>query len=357
MTWLLRLVVGFLFVKLANLFVNVVTFPTLRPLRRRPVPGVSLLVPVRDEADRLASTLPGLLGQTADEVIFLDDGSTDASAQLLADAVAAQPSARVITGAELPAGWTGKTWACAQLADAATGDLLVFCDADVELAPEALDAVRVQMQRQRADVFSVFPRQRTGSFAEHLLVPLIDDVLLCLLPFPLLDAPAPSAATANGSLLALRRDAYDTLGGFRAVRREVVEDVAMARLTRRRGLKLGLALGGDLVQTRMYDGWTDLVTGLSRGIRPLAGGSSTRLLVVWAWHAVAYTLPVLLGLRARRWALPVVLGMVERLVVEGKTGRRRWRQAALMPGAPVAALPVIIRAMRAVQTWKGRTYS
>ena len=113
--------------------------------------------------------------------------------------------ARVVTGAATPPGWAGKTWAMQQLGAAAAGDVLVFCDADVRLAPGAIDAVRAEMQRQHADVFSVFPRQMTATIGEHLLVPLIDDVLLCFLPFPLLAAPVPSAATANGSLIAFDR--------------------------------------------------------------------------------------------------------------------------------------------------------
>ncbi len=357
MRWLRRSVVAFLLLKLANLLVNVFTFPLLRPVRRRPVPAISLLVPVRDEADELPATLPGLLAQSADEVIFLDDGSTDGSSALLAAAVADRPLARVVSGAQRPPGWTGKTWACHQLAQAATGSLLVFCDADIHLATGAVDAVRVEMARQSADVFSVFPRQRTGSLGEHLLVPLIDDVLLCFLPFPLLDAPAPSAATANGSVLAFRRAAYDELGGFAAVRTEVVEDVALARLTRRRGLRLGLALGAEVVQARMYSGWTPLVPAFGRGAWAMAGGSRARLLGLWSWHVVVYTLPALLAGGRRRWLLPVLLAVVERLLVEGKTGRRRWWQAALMPITAPAAWPVIRQALRAEQTWKGRTYS
>ena len=74
------------------------------------------------------------------------------------------------------------------------------------------------MQQQDADVFSVFCRQIVGSWAERLLLPLICDVVLCFLPFPLLRLPVPAAATAFGGLLAFRRPAYDRLGGFAAVR-------------------------------------------------------------------------------------------------------------------------------------------
>ena len=234
----------------------------------------------------------------------------------------------------------------------------MFCDADIELAPGAVRAALGEMRRQEADAFSVFPRQRTGTLGEHLLVPLIDDVLLCFLPFPLLGAPVPSAATANGSLFAFTRSGLDSVGGFASVRNHVVEDVAMARRIRRHGLRLGLALGGELVQARMYDCWSDVLTGFGRGLRPAVGGSRALLVLGLAWHLAVYTLPAGLVLRgARRWGVALALALIERLLVEAKTGRRRWGQALLVPLSPVAAGPVVARAAQRNQTWKGRTYS
>ena len=369
MILLCRGVLVLLGLKMTNLVVNVLCFPVLRPAPPGSAGDASLLVPVRDEAARLPATLSGLLGQGVREVLFLDDGSSDESVALLHHAIEQDrdngndndtPSgrARVVRGAPTPPGWAGKTWALHQLADAATGDVLVFCDADVRLAPGAVDAVRAEMRRQNADVFSIFPRQITATIGEHLLVPLIDDVLLCFLPFPLLSAPAPSAATANGALIAFDRRVFTALDGFAAVRAAVVEDVAIARHTRARGYRLGLALGGDLVQTRMYDSWAGLVTGFARGLRPVMGGSRAAVLVGWVGHLAVYTFPTvaLATSRRGRWLLPVLLAVAERLLVEAKTGRRRWAQAALMPLSPVAAAPVVARSLRREQTWRGRTY-
>jgi glycosyltransferase involved in cell wall biosynthesis len=94
-------------------------------------------VPARDEAAVLSETLPTWLAQGADELCVLDDGSTDATPRLLAAAA----GVRVLRGAPLPPGWTGKNWACHQLGEAATGDVLVFTDADVSWRPGALDRV------------------------------------------------------------------------------------------------------------------------------------------------------------------------------------------------------------------------
>ncbi len=323
---------------------------------------------MRNEADRLPATLPALFASGASRLIFLDDESTDGSAELVRRAATALPAGpgtpvvTVIAGRPKPPRWVGKTWACTQLADAAAAvgaDPLVFCDVDVELAPGAVGALLAEMNRQRADVFSVFPGQRRVSWGERLLTPLIDDVLLCFLPFGLLSSPARSArsaATACGALLVFRQAAYEQVGGFAAVRGELVEDVAMARLARRRGLRLGLALGGEQLQVRMYDGYRAVIGGLGRGLTASAGGRRWLVAAGYAWHVLAYTVPVAMLGRSWWWRSAALMAVAERLVVEVKTGGRDWSAAAAVAASPVAAAPVVARALRREQQWRGRIY-
>ena len=360
-------VLAFLAVKASVLLVNLRLFPTLRTAAAAAVvptspDRVALLIPIRDEAANLPSTLPGMLRSGADEVIFLDDGSTDGSARMIDAAVADLPSGtrslvRVVTGRPRPAGWSGKTWACHQLAECSAVDVLIFCDGDVQLGPGAVPAMTAAMQQQDADVFSVFCRQTVGSWAERLLLPLICDVVLCFLPFPLLRLPVPAAATAFGGLLAFRRPAYDRLGGFAAVRAEVVEDVAIARRTRLAGLTLGLALGGDVARVRMYRGYRQVVAGMGRGLLPVAGGRRWLVLAGFGWHLIAYTAPLLLLGRSGWWRAAAVLGIAERVLVEAKTGGRDWAAAVLVGLSPIAALPVVGQSLRTRQVWKGRSYT
>jgi len=361
-----RAVLGFLLAKLATLLANLAWFPVLgrgHPDAGRPGPAVhpaervSLLIPMRNEAGRLARFLPAALAQAGvAELIVLDDGSTDGSAALAGSLLADTPHARLVAGTAPPAGWVGKNWACQQLADQASGELLVFCDADVLLAPGAVRAVLAERARQRADLFSVFPRQLTGGLGDALLTPLIDDVLLCFLPFGLLSVDVPAAATANGSLLALHRQTCSALGGFSSVRAELVEDVALARAARRAGCKLGLALGGNLVQTQMYSGYSEAVRGLGRGLLAVTGGARWRLVAAAGWHLVVYTLPFLAAGRRRRWLLPLGLGLAERLLVALKCHPRAAWQTVLTPLYPLAFVPVAGQAMRRRQYWKGRSY-
>ncbi len=351
--------------KTGTLLGNLRWFPTLLPgksncVSTETMPRVALLVPMRDESSRLPRVLAGLLAAGASEVIFLDDESSDGSADLVRIAAAARApggiEVRVIDGSARPSGWAGKTWACHQLAEATTAPVLVFCDCDVALAPGAVPALVAEMDRQRADVFSVFCRQVVGTWGERLLVPLITDVVLCFLPFGLLAAPVPAAATASGAVLVFRRSGYEALGGFAAVRGETVEDVAIARLARRRGLKLGLALGGRTARVRMYDNYRQVVVGLGRGLTPAVGGRRWLVLFGLSWHLLAYTAPVLLARRSPWWAVAAILGISERILVEAKTGGRDWAAAAMVAVSPLAAVPLVGQAMRRRHVWKGRAY-
>lgn len=357
--WLASLIAGFHVMKLGGIAVNLAMFPALRAAAagapgRRPV--TSVLVPARDEAHRLPATLAGLRAQDVAEILILDDESADDTASVVEQAAAADLRIRLLRGTPVPVSWTGKNWACQQLADAARGELLVFCDADVTLAPGALDAVWSGMDSQRADVFSVFPRQRTVTPGERLLVPLIDEVLMAFLPHPLLRVPVVAAAAANGQLLAFGRVAYRALGGHAAVAGELVEDMAMARHVRGMGWSLGLALGGDLISARMYHGYRESVRGFGKSLRDAHGGSDMAMAAALGWHILAYTAPWLLVRRGWTWPAIGALGLAQRLLVNIKTGRRAPAEAALVPVTPLAVLPAYALAFRRTSTWKGRRY-
>ncbi len=314
-------------------------------LLRRPAPGtshlsVSVLVPVRDEAHQVTACLTALVGQGAHEVLVLDDGSTDGTADL----VRAVPGVRLLSGAPLPAGWLGKPHACHQLAAHATGEVLVFVDADTVLAPGALDAVVSLLAG--LDLVSPYPRQRTPGLT-WLVQPLLQWSWLTFLPLRLAESPRFASLTAaNGQLLAVRREAYDRAGGHAAVRDEVVEDLALLRAVKRSGGRGGVADGTSLATTQMYAGWRELADGYAKSLH-------TTPPVVPALLTALYLLP-LLG-RHRRQAY--LLGVAGRVIAARRTGGPVL--ASLAHPASVAAYVALdarsrVRARRGALTWKGR---
>ncbi len=200
-TLLLGQVLTFLLLAQVGLVVwnlRVVRRPAARRSARAPL--VSVLVPARNEEASIATCLEALLGQDYPnfEIIVLDDRSTDGTA---ATALARRdPRVRLVRGAELPDGWTGKNWACAQLAREARGDVLCFVDADTILQPETLSRASGELREGDLGLVSMLLRTDTGTVAEGVLMPMVNYAVLGLLPAALIERPGfPQAAVALGS--------------------------------------------------------------------------------------------------------------------------------------------------------------
>lgn len=357
---------GFLLYKLLTLSVNALAFPVLKASPPLPAaPTVSLLVPARDEALNLLHTLPRLLSQIGDaqgalEVLILDDASTDDTARIAAELCAGIPGARLLSGLPRPPGWHGKPWACMQLGQAATGEVLIFTDADVCWQPGTLNALLRRLEHSGADLLTVWPRQETRTFGERLLAPLVDDVLLGILPAPIIRLPFASMSAGNGQLMAFRRASYLKVGGHGLVKSEVLEDVSFAARLKARGGRVAVALGGDLMSVRMYRDYGDAVSGFAKSLHAVHGGSRPVMAASWLWHFAVYTLPWLALFGTRRQPALMLLGLLERLLVNLKTGRTKpadLLEVLLTPVTPLAALPVYLLGWRRTYRWKGREYS
>ena len=207
--------------------------------RLLPAPGAapascSVLIPARDEAAHIAAAVDSVLNSTGVEleVIVLDDGSTDATAEIVRSLARRDPRVRLVASAPLPPGWCGKNFACAQLAQHARHSLLVFMDADVRVArADSVARLLRFLVENDAVLVSGVPRQETHRFLEILIIPLIHFVLLAYLPLHRMRAGCdPRFAAACGQILAIRRDVYLETGGHGAVRTRLHEAVALTRL-------------------------------------------------------------------------------------------------------------------------------
>jgi hypothetical protein len=310
----------------------------------------SVLLPVRDEAHRVEPCLRALLRNDFTELLILDDASTDDTAAVVRRVVGDDPRVRILTGLTLPPGWLGKPWACQQLADAASGDALVFVDADVVLSPIAVPT-SIGMLRE-LDLVSPYPRQDSPG-ATRLVQPLLQWSWLTFLPLRLAERSSrPSLSAANGQLLAVRRDVYDRAGGHASVRVEVVEDVALLRSVKRVGGRGGVVDGTALATTRMYDGWTELVEGYTKS------GWTVPLPVAGAL-ATLYVLPAVAALRGSRSGLAAyAAGVGGRVISARRTGGRVMPDAFAHPVSISLLCWLVGRShlarRRGTLAWKGR---
>lgn len=276
-TSVLALLLLFLVIQLLNLL----ELPPLPPPAEGG-PKVSVLVPARDEERSVEGCLRSLLRQEYHdfELLVLDDGSTDRTPSILRRLEReSKGRLRVLRGEALAEGWHGKSWACRQLADAASGELLLFTDADTLHEPGSLARAVRAIGEGRGDMLSLTPRQELGSFPERLVVPLVNVVLMSYLPLRLVRASRnPAFCFANGQFILFRRSFYERIGGHEAVRRALVEDVWLCQAVKRAGGRVLSFNGTDALSCRMYRNFREVWEGFSKNVYAGLGGSTPGLL-------------------------------------------------------------------------------
>src|SRR6202522_2217860 len=260
--------------------------------------GVSVLIPARNEERVIAVSIESLLASRGIEieVIVLDDGSTDSTAEIVRTIAMRDARVRLRSSAPLPGGWNGKQHACYALAQAARSNVLCFLDADVRLAPEALAEMSGFLASTGSDLVSGFPRQETESPLEWLLLPLIHFVLLSYLPLAAMRAStAPGFAVGCGQFLMVRREAYRKTGGHAAIRTTMHDGLLLPQLFRRHGLRTDIADLTHLATCRMYHNAAEVWQGLAKNATE-GMASPARILPFTFLLFCGQILPLLLGL-------------------------------------------------------------
>jgi chlorobactene glucosyltransferase len=346
------------------------------PVGGEPAALVSVIIPARDEEASIGACLASVLAQDHPplEVIVVDDGSRDATAEVISAAAARDPRVRVLTGGALPPGWGGKSFAVHQGAAVARGSWLLFLDADVRLEPFALGAAVGWARRHGRQLLSLWPRHELESVPERL----VQSVVLAMYFFGefyhRLRRPwSLTSGRASGAFILVDRAAYAAVGGHEAVRGSIIEDAELSLLVRRHGFATASLHGARAARVRMYaslaeiwDGWSKntfvgmrhgyletfaaiVVVGLvcvapgALGVAALAGLGSG-----WTW---------LQGLAIAAWSL---LG-VSRLLLRDLVPVPWW----YLFGYPVGGMVVVGILLNSAYrhtvgggvAWKGRHYA
>ena len=218
-------------------------------------PLVSVLVPARNEQHRiLADCIRSILSQDYQnfEVIAVNDRSTDATAEILETLAKSDERLRVIKGEELPAGWLGKPYAMQQAFAHARGEWILATDADMIFHESALRTAVHSTLETKGDAMSLIPHFEAGSFWERVMIPTWAWVFLLFTLFYRVRNPRSPGAVGIGGFFLMRRSVLVGVGGYEALKDEVMEDVRLAEMIKRSGARLVTEYAPDLLSTRMY---------------------------------------------------------------------------------------------------------
>jgi chlorobactene glucosyltransferase len=257
-------------------------------------PMVSILVPARDEEDNIGDCLESLRKQDypSFEILVLDDNSTDRTGEIVSRIAAIDNRVKLIQGAPLPEGWSGKPFACHQMAKRAKGDWLLFVDADTTHAPNMLKSVLPLAAASKVSMLSGFPRQIADSLPQKVAIPVIYFIIMSWLPLWWLQRSGKvRPSLAIGQFLLFRTDEYWRIGGHESVKSRILEDVWLGvQVHKHKGRHILVDLS-SVVSCNMYRDFPVMWRGFIRWIYSIAAMSPLALVALLAAAYFFYFAP------------------------------------------------------------------
>lgn len=337
----------------------------LEPVSQPTDERITALIPARDEAAVIATTLRGVLRQPEiRQVVVIDDCSTDATAELVRQFQ--DPRLELVSGAPLPEGWTGKVWALQQGLDRAREPSVLLLDADIELADGMAAALAQRMHSRGAQLVSVMAALRMEGAWERLLMPAFVFFFKLLYPFRLIDDPRSSVAGAAGGCVLVQRSALTAIGGFHALRDAIIDDCTLAKSIKRQGGATWLGLTRSARSQRRYPSLAAIWSMVARTAYSQLRYSPFLLALCTILMAIAFWIPVAGSIvpdaGARVAALTALGAMVAVYVPTLRYYGLSPVGAILLPVAATLFLAMTwssaIRHHRGLRSqWKGRSYS
>lgn len=254
--------------------VSKITIPNNLPLTGQPL--VSILIPARNEEKNIKVILDDLLQQQYKniEIIVYDDDSEDNTAIILETYSKKDKRIKWIKGNELPESWLGKNYGCHNLALQSTGTYLLFVDSDIRVSNDIITNSIAYLQQKKLVLLSIFPKQEMGSIGEKLTVPIMNWILLSLLPvFLIKNCSWKSFSAANGQFMLFEANQYKKHYWHKIVKNEKVEDIKIQKLMKKEKYKVHTLLGHKNIRCRMYENYKDGINGFSKNVPAFFGNS------------------------------------------------------------------------------------
>lgn len=361
--WLAYFIFGFAVIRFCVAVVNLVFRQRTNRFPSEGTVLVSVLIPARNEENNIGAILSDLSLQDYRniEVIVFNDQSDDKTAEIVTAFSKADARIRFTESNGLPEGWLGKNHACHSLALQATGEYLLFLDADVRIGREMIGRAVSFAGHYNLGLLSIFPMQIILSPGEWMTVPNMNNILLSLLPLILVrTSKFSSLAAANGQFMLFNAEAYRKHLPHEKMKSCRVEDIEIARYFKKMKIRTACLASENQVKCRMYSSFRDAVNGFTKNVVCFFGNSFLLAILYWlitgfGFLAIWFFLPVSM--------LPVYFLMVlaTRIIIAGISGQSRIKTLFYLVPMQVSLglfiFKAIIHKFTGVYLWKGRNIS
>lgn len=359
MEYVAYIVIAFTAIQLIVAFVNFVFNQNMRASSNKDK-MVSVLIPARNEEINILNILRDLSTQDYHnyEVLVFDDQSTDSTVEIVTTFIENNKKVHLMKSKGLPNGWLGKNNACHSLAMEAKGDYLLFIDADVRIRNNIIGETVSLAKKFSLNLVSIFPKQIIKTWGEHATVPIMNYILLTLLPLILVRKTGLSSiAAANGQYMFFEKENYMKLLPHQIMKAEKVEDIKIARYYKQKKLKVACLASETDVKCHMYNSYSESVNGFSKNLTTFFGGSTLLAVLFWTITTLGFT-PILIVYSTGGFAIYLVAVLLIRLLVS-ITSRQSASKNFIYLLAQQVSLGIII--MKSIQNrlkkehiWKGR---
>jgi glycosyltransferase involved in cell wall biosynthesis len=324
-----------------------------------PFPRWSILIPARNEENSIGKLLEDIITieDKPCEVIVYDDNSTDRTREIVLEFKQRIPGLRIIDG-ELPDGWLGKNNGCHKLAMEAKGEYILFLDADVRIDQNLAKKYLNYSISQKLSLLSIFPMQILENRAAKISTPIMNWILLSLLPLPLVkNCSWKSFSAANGQFMLFKTDDYKDLNPHEKFRMSRAEDIEISRYFKKERKRIATLTGDSSIRCFMYNNLNDAINGFSKNVFYFFGNSP----IITIIFAILTTLtPLWLSLFNGAIAGLVSIGMIilMRVFVSLSSKQSVFENLLYLVYQQFVFLRIIGKAAanrkKRVEIWKGR---
>jgi len=316
------------------------------------LPTLSVVIAARNEEQGIGTAVESLLAQEypALEIVMIDDRSTDATGEIL-DRLAADPRLKVVHNIELPDGWLGKVHALEQGMALASGEWILFSDADVHFEIDTFKRAVGHALSSNYDHLALLPRMDTHGFWHEVVMAAIRLLFVLSAKLHEIERPEKTAAVGIGAFNLFRRELYDRTEGMAWLKMEVVDDVGLGFMLKQAGGRNGYAYAGDAVHLIWYHTLGAMFRGLEKNLFGV-GAHYSYLRMVWqvlllAAFAIA---PIVALQQPEPWIKLLGVGGYSIMLLNSVVAKQRFG-SAILPGLFVPVGKLIAVAMMLHAAW------